>query len=239
MIRVLLALLALAGLVWLGSWLSKTSPAKRGQALKLVLLYGAAAVLLLLVLSGRVHWLFALPGIALPWISRALLARQAWQAWRMFKSTRPAGTGNRSKVETRYFLMSLDHDTGDLTGKVIHGAHTGSQISDLSMNQLLVLLNECRSTDPQSAALLEAFLDRNYDDAWRNQNTYEQKSSNSDAGPMDRREASEILGISEDSNPDIIKQAHRKLIQKLHSDRGGTDYLASLVNQARDVLLED
>ncbi|HHZ68380.1 MAG TPA: molecular chaperone DnaJ, partial [Alphaproteobacteria bacterium] len=30
-----------------------------------------------------------------------------------------------------------------------------------------------------------------------------------------------------------------RLIQKLHSDRGGTDYLASLVNQARDVLLED
>ena len=56
---------------------------------------------------------------------------------------------------------------------------------------------------------------------------------------MSRREAAEILGVSEDSSPDTITEAHRRLIQRLHSDRGGTDYLASLVNQARDVLLED
>jgi curved DNA-binding protein CbpA len=56
---------------------------------------------------------------------------------------------------------------------------------------------------------------------------------------MDRREAAEILGIEEHSSEKIIKDAHRKLIQKLHSDRGGTDYLASLINQARDILLDN
>ena len=64
--------------------------------------------------------------------------------------------------------MILDHDTGDLTGEVTRGAFAGRSIDDLSLDELLTLLNECRSADPQSAALLEAYLDRNYSDTWRN-----------------------------------------------------------------------
>ena len=73
----------------------------------------------------------------------------------------------------------------------------------------------------------------------RNQDQSQGVPPSSPTGPMGRSEAAEILGVSEDSSPDTITEAHRRLIQKLHSDRGGTDYLASLVNQARDVLLED
>ncbi len=236
MIRVLLVLAALAGLIWLAAWLNRSSPAQRGQALKLILLYGVAGFLFLMVVTGRVHWLFALLGAAIPWLQRALLARQAW---RMFKSSRKPATGNRSKVETSYFRMILDHDTGDLTGDVTRGAFAGQSIDDLSLDELLTLLNECRSTDPQSAALLEAFLDRNHSDTWRNQDRSQGTSPSPPTGPLSRREAAEILGISEDSPPDNITEAHRRLIQRLHSDRGGTDYLASLVNQARDILLEE
>jgi len=235
MIRVLLVLAALAGLIWLAAWLNRSSPAQRGQALKLILLYGVGGILLLAVITGRVHWLFALLGAAIPWLQRALMARQVW---RIFKSKSKPAAGNRSKVETSYFLMILDHDTGDLTGDVTRGAFSGQSINDLSLDELLTLLNECRSADPQSAALLEAFLDRNYSDTWRHQDRSQGESPTPPTGPLSRREAAEILGISEDSSPDAITDAHRRLIQRLHSDRGGTDYLASLVNQARDVLLE-
>ena len=235
MIRILFALAALAGLIWLAGWLNRSSPAQRGQALKLILLYGVGGILLLAVITGRVHWLFALLGAAIPWLQRALMARQVW---RIFKSKSKPAAGNRSKVETSYFLMILDHDTGDLTGDVTRGAFSGQSINDLSLDELLTLLNEWRSADPQSAALLEAFLDRNYSDTWRNQDRSQGESPSPPTGPMSRREAAEILGITEDSSPDAITEAHRRLIQRLHSDRGGTDYLASLVNQARDVLLE-
>ena len=79
MIRVLLVVAALAGLIWLAAWLNRSSPGQRGQALKLILLYGVAGFLFLMVVTGRVHWLFALLGAAIPWLQRALLARQAWR----------------------------------------------------------------------------------------------------------------------------------------------------------------
>lgn len=60
---------------------------------------------------------------------------------------------------------------------------------------------------------------------------------------METQEALDLLGLSGDiSKGDItesmVQEAHRRLIQKLHPDRGGNDYLAAKINQARDLLLE-
>lgn len=51
-------------------------------------------------------------------------------------------------------------------------------------------------------------------------------------------EAREILGLEGEINEKIIKEAHMRLIKKNHPDQGGSDYLASKINQARDVLLD-
>ena len=52
-----------------------------------------------------------------------------------------------------------------------------------------------------------------------------------------REEASAVLGVTPKANRDAILAAHRELIARVHPDRGGTNYLAQQVNDARNVLL--
>ena len=55
---------------------------------------------------------------------------------------------------------------------------------------------------------------------------------------MSNDEALEILGLEGSPSQEEIKLAHKKLMQKLHPDRGGNDFLASLLNRARDQLID-
>jgi curved DNA-binding protein CbpA len=55
---------------------------------------------------------------------------------------------------------------------------------------------------------------------------------------MSRAEALQVLGLGDSAGPDEIRDAHRRLMLKLHPDLGGSDYLAGKINLARDVLLE-
>lgn len=57
------------------------------------------------------------------------------------------------------------------------------------------------------------------------------------SGPMTREQAAEILGIAVDASPAEVRAAHRRLMGKVHPDKGGNDYLASQLNNARDKLL--
>ncbi|WFD24851.1 mitochondrial import inner membrane translocase subunit TIM14 [Malassezia equina] len=54
---------------------------------------------------------------------------------------------------------------------------------------------------------------------------------------MDRKEAIQILGLREASvNRNRIKEAHRRMMIANHPDRGGSPYLASKINEAKDLL---
>ncbi|NBP96176.1 MAG: hypothetical protein EBU28_12805 [Gammaproteobacteria bacterium] len=108
--------------MWLASWLGKATPEQRAKALKLIVLYGVAGALLVLVVTGRIPWVFALISAAVPWLQRFMVARQAWN---MFKSTQGPSAGKTSRVETAILRMALDHDTGDLDGEVISRADSG------------------------------------------------------------------------------------------------------------------
>ncbi|XXG66078.1 hypothetical protein AAC387_Pa05g3627 [Persea americana] len=54
---------------------------------------------------------------------------------------------------------------------------------------------------------------------------------------MTRREAALILGIRENVAADKVKEAHRKVMVANHPDAGGSHYLASKINEAKDVIL--
>lgn len=54
---------------------------------------------------------------------------------------------------------------------------------------------------------------------------------------MSTEEAMEVLGLKSGYSKDDVIQAHRRMMQKVHPDRGGSDYLASQINKAKDTLL--
>ena len=56
-------------------------------------------------------------------------------------------------------------------------------------------------------------------------------------GAMTRDEAYAVLGLRPGATETEIRDAHRRLMRGAHPDHGGSDWLASRVNQARDVLL--
>lgn len=54
---------------------------------------------------------------------------------------------------------------------------------------------------------------------------------------LTRADAAQVLGVAENANEDAVNEAYRRLMQKNHPDHGGSAYLASLINQAREVML--
>jgi DnaJ-domain-containing protein 1 len=130
---------------------------------------------------------------------------------------------------------------------VLTGPFRGRRLSELTPEELMAFLRECRVQDEESARVLEAYLDRTHGAGWRDaddaagaegaQGASGRRSPWSGASGMSREEACEILGVGPAASAREIKAAHRKLMLKLHPDHGGSDYLAAKINQAKDVLL--
>ena len=196
--------------------------------------------------TGRLNWVFALFGALLPFLRR-LLSLVAYlpafqRIYRQFKSAQPSAeqpTGQQSAVETRFVRMTLDHDTGEMNGSVLEGLFAGNDLNELSLEKLIALLAECTREDEESAALLRAYLDRVHGDEWQER---EQPQAGDDtagfSSKMTRHEAYEILGLDEEATGEQIIEAHRRLMQKVHPDHGGSTFLASKINQAKGLLLD-
>lgn len=147
--------------------------------------------------------------------------------------------GQETGVKTRFLRMSLDHDSGILDGTVLEGEFKGKRLGELDQESLLKLLQECRVADEESAQVLEAYLDRIFGSAWRTgdyENSEFAGTRKSD-GVMTREEAYEVLNISSKATRNEIKAAHHTLMKKNHPDQGGSNYLASKINQAKELLL--
>ncbi|WP_306253593.1 DnaJ domain-containing protein [Parvularcula sp. IMCC14364] len=56
---------------------------------------------------------------------------------------------------------------------------------------------------------------------------------------MTVEEAWEVLGLSPDAQTVDIDAAYRRLMGQIHPDKGGTDYLAAKINEARDLLKKE
>ncbi len=51
-------------------------------------------------------------------------------------------------------------------------------------------------------------------------------------------EAFAVLGLESGANAEEVKDAHRRLITRVHPDHGGSGWMAAKLNRAKDVILE-
>lgn len=146
-----------------------------------------------------------------------------------------------SRVRSPMLEMELDHGSGTLSGQVTAGPHAGRALDTFSVPELLELRRVC---DPQSLALLEAYLDRRAP-AWREHVEGDQGAggvggsggATLGGGTMTEQEAYQILGLEPSADAASVRAAHRSLMKKLHPDHGGSSYLAARINQAKEVIL--
>ncbi|EGV18900.1 protein of unknown function DUF540 [Thiocapsa marina 5811] len=148
-------------------------------------------------------------------------------------------SSTRSRVATRSVLLEIDHLSGRIGGEVLVGPHAGRSLDQVPTEDLVEMLEHCYAGDPESAEALEVYLDRE-----RGRKTAEaprRRHAETPRTPIERMqpdEARAILGIGPDAGPPEVRGAHRRLIQRLHPDRGGSDYLAAKINEAKQVLLD-
>ena len=144
--------------------------------------------------------------------------------------------GQSSRVRSQYLDMSLEHDSGVLSGLIVEGPNAGRSLDEFDLQQLLAMT---AGFDAESVALLESYLDRRFP-AWRQDAQGDAAGGQRRAtsgGKMTDEEAYQILGLQPGATRDEISRAHRALMKKLHPDQGGSTYLAARVNEAKDTLL--
>jgi hypothetical protein len=239
----ILLLLAIAVVLYILFNRARSVPPHRRRAeyIKLGLAI-MVAVVVVLTITGKMHWLgVAATGllVALRALLPALVRLFPMLASRLggaAASQGGSGGGQTSTVETALLRMQLAHDSGDLKGEVLEGRFRGWRLADMNREQLDELMAYCLQQDQESARLLDSYMEQRFP----GEGPFDRGAGSGEAaadGKLTREEALRVLGLEAGASREEIIDAHRKLMQKLHPDRGGNDYLAAKINEAKDFLL--
>lgn len=244
-----LGLCALVGLLLLAKWYSNADPKTLAKTLPRAVIFFLVLSVILIVFTGRASLLIAFAPLLLMFLARFRAVKNR------FKAAMGPQPGQTSEVVTRYFRMTLDHDSGGLSGDVLEGTFAGQALDHMTPGELLTLWQEI-VVDAQSASVLESYLNRRLGADWQDdlagqgsgaedQSGWGNSSSGGDTagappgGAMSRKQAYEILGLETGASKQEIREAHRRLLQKIHPDHGGSNFLAAQINQAKDLLLKN
>ena len=207
----------------------RANPTQLADSLRLAgpLVVAIAAVVLLI--GGRGGLAGTLLMLALTWYAAARRRRAARRS-----------PGQRSYVRTAALEMELDLDSGGLEGLVLAGRFEGRELSTLSLEDLLALRTDLAG-DGESLQLLETYLDGRFP-VWREHveaKPDDRQGGAPRSGSMTKQEAYQVLGLEPGASAADIRKAHRRLMQRLHPDMGGSSFLAARINEAKDVLLSE
>jgi len=227
----LLLLLGLIVAVWY--WWSYQKRLPQAQRRGFLWKSGFWAVLgisILLVYTGRMHWLGAGLAALVPLvkglIALSFRALPLVRILRRFKTT-------PSQFRTRSLVVTINFSSGQMDGEILVGEHAGKQLSQLSNEQLKAFAEELKSNDRESSVLLQAYLLRSGTQGFQGAEDFKPGGF----ADLSKDEAYSVLGLEPGASQQDIIKAHKRLMQRLHPDRGGSDYLAAKINSAKDKLI--
>ena len=140
-----------------------------------------------------------------------------------------------SQFRTKSLLVQVNFSTKEMDGEILQGEYSGKKLSELSPEELKSLAESFKETDRESYVLLQTYLLRNNRSG--SEQFYQDGNQANNLSELSEKEAYEILGLEADAPKDDIIKAHKRLMQRLHPDRGGSDYLAAKINAAKDKLI--
>ena len=184
-----------------------------------------------LIITGRMHWLGAGIAALIP-VLRTLLVwgTRAGPLLRLFGRFKTSP----SQFRTQFLVISMNFTTGSVEGEIISGDYNGKKLSELSQDELKQLSQQYKTVDKESYVLLQAYLIRS---GSSNDQAYQQYNPDN-FNQLSEAEAYEILGLPNTASKDEVVKAHKRLMQRMHPDRGGSDYLAAKINAAKDQLVK-
>jgi len=241
MSRIVLIVLLLGGILFWWHWQNTPDPQERKKLLQKTIIGALIVITVLLVAAGRLHWLGAVFAALLAFLKQglSLLVRLFPVLTHLYRTHAPASRSpDTSTVNTEIIEMTLDHDSGRLTGRVLAGEFRGSSLDDLDKADLTGLYSYCKQVDMDSARLLESYLAARFGEVPGGASDTHDRPGIASAEEMTIREALQVLGLSGSPSEEEITRAYRKLIQQLHPDRGGNEYFAAKANLAREVLIK-
>jgi hypothetical protein len=226
--RLILLLAVIGGIYIIFLLYRQASPQKRK---KMLWQYGIGAIVIVTIIAaatGKASWIGAIAATAIAFGRRFLPLIIRYLPFAQGLISR-SGLGS-AKISSRFIQLSIDPGNGRLDGIVLQGQFNGRQLSELNDREIKTLEKECHE-DAKSRRLLTAYLMRHRG------KQQQQQSAPPASTSMAEAEALAILGLEAGAEKEAIVKAHKRLIQKMHPDRGGSDFLAAQINQAKDTLL--
>lgn len=236
----------MVGLALIIPWLTQVEPAKLLRGLTWVFFGLLALIGLGLLLTGRLGWAIAALGAVMPWllgvVRRFVQGRLLGALFGGLGEDRTTGQGaggGTSDVSSRFLSMSLDLDSGVMSGTVQEGRYAGRTLDSLTLAEALDLRAEV-AAEADSLRLLDTWLDRAHP-GWGDDGSARRGGAGATerppGAPMDRTEALRVLGLDEGADDEAIKEAYRRLMAQAHPDHGGSAWMAAKLNEAREALL--
>jgi hypothetical protein len=229
--KLLLLIAAIVGLWYWWSYQKNLAENKRKPFLWRSGFWLILALSVYLIITGRMHWLGAGIAALIP-VLRTLLVwvTRAGPLLRLFGRFKTSP----SQFRTQFLVISMNFTTGSVEGEIISGDYNGKKLSELSQDELKQLSQQYKTVDKESYVLLQAYLIRS---GSNNDQAYQQYNPDN-FNELTETEAYEILGLPNTASKDEVVKAHKRLMQRMHPDRGGSDYLAAKINAAKDQLVK-